>query len=475
MSVMKKIVSLILTGCVVSFVACAPKSSITEPPYYHNAGQVFIYLSCHDAPSLDITFTLSEMSFMDRNGMWYDIKLLPRVINSKKFSDSQIKLKECYLPEGQYVRLKWTIAEASYKSENKKFSLAFPEAVHNQVRNGELSANIDFNVFDRESTCLFIEWDPDRSIVDNHLFQPRLIVKPQQLEINNILAYVTNEISNCVTVIDRQEDAVVGSIAVGKAPRGIIENSDGTKIYVANSGSNSISVIDTSVNRVINTIKNFGYAPEELALSWDGNTLYGTNPYSNNVSVIDVFSDMVIDQINVGTNPTGIVTDKARRKLYVANTDSLTISVIDMNLRTVESTLTVSANPRYLALCDDRLYVGNERINDIYVIAIPSYTIHTINVGFRPEWLVCGLADRVYAANAAGNEVSFLHPMLDMITQSIPVGRFPVGMAVDAIRRKLYVVDNLSEDISVIDVTGERLKKTIPVGRGPHGIALIAE
>jgi YVTN family beta-propeller protein len=434
-----------------------------------------VYLSCHDEPSLDITFTLSAMSFMDKNGVWYDTKLIPQEIHSKKLADSQIKLKECYLPEGQYVRLKWTIAQASYKSENKKFSLALPEAVHNQVGNGALFVNIDLNVFDRESACLFVEWDTDISILDNYLFKPRLIVRPQQLEIKNILAYVSNEISNCVTVIDRQEDAVVGTIAVGESPRGIIASSDGTKIYVANSGSNSVSVIDTSVNRVINTIENFGYAPEELAWSWDNSALYVTNPHSNNVSVIDVFSDLVIDRINVETKPTGIAADKDRRKLYVANTNSLTISIIDMNTLTVESTLAVSASPRYLALCDDRLYVGNERINDIYVIATPSYTIHTINVGFRPEWLVCGLTNRVYVANATGNEVSFLYPMLDMITQNIPVGHFPVGMAVDAIRRKLYVVNNLSEDVSVIDVIGEQLKKTIPVGKGPHGIALIAE
>jgi YVTN family beta-propeller protein len=472
---MKKFMSLILVVCVVGFVACVPESSITESSYYPHAGQVFIYLSCHDEPSLDITFTLSEISFMDRNGVWYDTKLIPREIHSKKLSDTQIKLKECYLPEGQYVRLKWTIADASYKSENKKISLALPEAVHDQVDHGALFMDIDFNVFNRESVCLFIEWDTDISIVDHYLFKPGLIVRPQQLEIKDILAYVSNENSNCVTVIDRQADAVVGTIAVGEAPRGIIARSDGTKIYVANSGSKSISVIDTSVNRVINTIENFGYAPEEFAWSWDNNTLYVTNPNSNNISVIDVFSDLVIDQINVETKPTGIVADKDRRKLYVANTDSLTISVIDMNTLTVESNLAVSASPRYLALCDDRLYVGNERLNDIYVIAMPSYSIHTINVGFRPEWLICGLTNRVYVANAADNEVAFLYPMLDMITQSIPVGQFPVGMAVDAIRRKLYVVNNLSEDVSVIDVIGGRLKKTIPIGKGPHGIALIAE
>ncbi len=471
---MKRFVLLILTALSMSFfVSCVYNSGVKEP-IYSDAGQVFVYLSCYNEPSLDITFTISGMSFMDKNGTWYDVNPEPLVINSKKLSCSQIKLKEFYLPAGKYERLKWTISEASYNRGNKKFSLALPETAHNRG-NGELFLDIDFNVFYRESLCLFVEWDADNSIADNYLFKPVLTVKPQQLEIKNILAYISNEDSDCVTVIDRQEDSVVGTIAVGEAPRGIAASSDGTEIYVANSGSNSISVIDTSVNRVIDTIDNFGYAPEEFALSWDGNTLYVTNPDSNNVSAIDVASNLVIDRIDVGKNPTGIVADKDRRKLYVSNTDSLTISVIDMDTRSVERTLTVSSNPRYLALCDDRLYVANERVNDIYVIEIPAYTIKTINVGFRPQWLVCGLTNRVYAASATDNEVSFLHTTLNMVTRSIPVGDSPAGMGVDAIRRKLYVVNNLSGDVSVIDVTGERVKKTIPVGERPHGIALIAE
>lgn len=454
--------------------SCASKPNVREPAY-SNPGQVFVYLSSSQEPSLDITFTLSAMSFMDNDGVWYNVALEPLVIKSKKLSEGQIKLKEFYLPEGKYKLLKWTVSEALYNRGNKKFSLALPEAVNNQTVYGELSVKLDFKVFHRESLCLFVEWDPDKSIVNDYLFQPKLAVKPQGLEIKNILAYVSNEISNCVTVIDRQEDVVVGTIAVPKAPRGIIASDDGSRIYVANSGSNSISVIDTSVNRVINTIENLGYTPEELALSRNNNIIYATNPYSNNVSVIDVVSNLVIDRIDVGKNPTGIVTDKERRKIYVANTDSLTISVIDMDARTIERTLTVSSNPRFLALCDDRLYVGNERVNDIYVIEIPAYTIKTINVGFRPEWLVCGLANRIYVANADYHEVAFVHTALDLITRSIPVGDRPSGMAVDSIRRKLYVVNRLSDDVSVVDVTAEKVKKIIHMGKKPYGIALIPE
>jgi YVTN family beta-propeller protein len=48
-------------------------------------------------------------------------------------------------------------------------------------------------------------------------------------------------------------------------------------------------------------------------------------------------------------------------------------------------------------------------------------------------------------------------------------------MAVDPIRRKLYVANSRSGNVSVINLTAERWKKTIQTGNKPHAIALIEE
>ncbi len=464
------------------FASCALTPGIKEPRY-SNEGQIFVYLSSSQEPVTDITFVISGMSFMDKDGIWFDVPMKPRIINSIKLSRNQIKLREFYLPEGKYKKIKLIVTEASLKRDKKKHSLALPQAVNNQAIYGELLVEIDFNVFYRESLCLFVDWDINRSIVDKYLFQPGLVAKPQGLEIRNILAYVSNEGSNCVTVIDKQEDLVVGTIAVGEAPRGITASSDGTKIYVANSRSNSISVIDTSVNRVSTTIDNLGYSPEELAYVAYDNTLFVTNPRSNNVSVIDLASNMVVARINVGKKPIDIVADPEsvadpeRRKIYVSNYYSLSISVIDMVTREVD-TIDLSSNPKYLALCDDRLYIGNESVNDVYVVDIPyidSDSIDTVSIGSRTERLVCGLTNRVYAGNIAFDEISFLHTSLDMITKNIAVGRSPAGMDVDAMRRKLYVTNKSSEDVSVIDIKTERVVKTVQVGKKPHDVVFVVE
>ena len=431
-------------------------------------GQVFLYLSCPRKPSFDISFTIAGISFMNKNEEWIDIALDKR-IHSARVAQSQIKLSEFYLPEGKYERIRWTFSEAKLKRNGKTFSLAIPQP------GGEHFFDIEFSVFPRESLALFADWDPEESVFDKYLFRPKMTIRKQGIEIKNILLYVTNSDSDCVTIIDKQIDRVVATIAVNQSPMGIVASPDGDKIYVANSGSNNISVIDTGINRVINTITNFGYSPAELALSKDGLTLYATNPDSDNISVIDTVSCAVISRISVGMGPCCILVDEDRRKIYVTNKASHTISVIDIYTQSVENTITVGLNPTGMIIHKNKLYVANSGSNSIYEIDIPSHTVtKTISVGQKPMWLVSGLLDRIYVSNA-NNEVSFIYASMGVTTRNISVGDLPSQMAVDQLRKKLYVVNTLSEDLSVIDLTTRRLKTVIEVGRVPHGIALIEE
>jgi YVTN family beta-propeller protein len=431
-------------------------------------GQVFFYLSCPQKPTFDISFSISGMSFMNKGGEWIDVAVDKR-IHSAGLAQNQIKLREFYLPAGKYERIRWTISEAKLKKDGKIFGLALPQPGVNHF------FDMEFSVFSGESFALFADWNPEESVFDKYLFRPKMTLRKQGIEIKNILLYVTNSGSDCVTVIDRQQDRVVATIAVDRSPMGIVASPDGDKIYVANSGSNNISVIDTGLSRVINKIANFGYSPAELALSEDGLTLYATNPNSDNISVIDTLSNIVTGWIYVGNNPADIVVDQDRRKVYVANKASNSVSIVNVNTSAVENTVTVGFNPTGVAIHQDKLYVTNTGSNSISVIDIPSYSVtKTISLSQKPMWLVSGLSDRIYVSGA-DNEVSFIYPSMDMTTRNISVGDLPSQMAVDSLRRKLYVVNTMSEDISVIDLATKRLKTVIQVGRRPHGIALIEE
>jgi YVTN family beta-propeller protein len=98
-------------------------------------------------------------------------------------------------------------------------------------------------------------------------------------------AYVANKGSNTVSVIDTAANppAVVTPVPVGTIPVGVAVTPDGTHVYVANLGSNTVSVIDTASNAVVATVQ-VESAPNAVAITPDGTHAYVTN--NGNVSVI---------------------------------------------------------------------------------------------------------------------------------------------------------------------------------------------
>jgi len=65
-------------------------------------------------------------------------------------------------------------------------------------------------------------------------------------------AYVTDQSSNNVLVIDTATNMVVGSpIVVGEEPVAVAITPDSTRAYVTNISSDNVSVIDTATNMTV--------------------------------------------------------------------------------------------------------------------------------------------------------------------------------------------------------------------------------
>ena len=80
-------------------------------------------------------------------------------------------------------------------------------------------------------------------------------------------AYVTNQASATVSLIDLTTNQKVQDIGVGVEPYGIALTPDGTRAYVANSASNTVTIIDTVANTVTATISIPGVQPRGVAIT----------------------------------------------------------------------------------------------------------------------------------------------------------------------------------------------------------------
>jgi YVTN family beta-propeller protein len=131
-----------------------------------------------------------------------------------------------------------------------------------------------------------------------------------------------------VSVVDLKAGKELTQIVVGLHPAGIIATPDGRYVLVANANSDTVSVIDTHSNQVVETIGTrpaekllFGSSPSALAMSSDGKTLYVSNGANNAVAVLAFApgKSRMLGCIPTGWYPAGLVLDEQRRALYVAN------------------------------------------------------------------------------------------------------------------------------------------------------------
>jgi YVTN family beta-propeller protein len=142
------------------------------------------------------------------------------------------------------------------------------------------------------------------------------------------------------------------------------------KVFVANTPSDTVDVLDVSSNRIVRRIP-VGLDPVSLAVRPDGRELWVSNHISDSVSVIDLdqskptFMHVVatvqdIDPKTKATRfdePVGIAF-ASNRKAYVALSSENKIAVVDIATRKVTKALTIPAqDPRAIVVRNGKLFV----------------------------------------------------------------------------------------------------------------------
>jgi YVTN family beta-propeller protein len=295
-------------------------------------------------------------------------------------------------------------------------------------------------------------------------------------------AYVANFGSEDVSVIDTATKQVVGTIKVGGRPKGIAITPDGKTAYVANFGSEDVSVIDNATKQVIGTIK-VGEETFAIAISPDGKTAYVATGLEH-FSVIDTQTNEVKTVpdgkgIKVGSSPRAIAITPDGKTAYVVNEGEKSVSVI--NTQTNEASQTkigVGEVPVAIAITPDgkTAYVVNKNSGDVSVIetATNSVALTTIGVGLLPRAIaITPDGKTAYVVNRNSGSLSVIDIATSQVVDTISVGLAPAAIAISLDDKTAYVSGAFLNTFSVLDIaTKEVVGVSIPVGKEPFAIAL---
>ena len=312
------------------------------------------------------------------------------------------------------------------------------------------------------------------------------------------LAYVTNEDSQELSVIDTRTDSVVASIPVGTRPRGVRVSRDGKTVFVALSGSpkcpptmpdaeceklksdkskDGIAVVD-AVGRTLLRVLPGGSDPETFDISEDGSTLFVSNEDAGTASIVDIASGKIRSTVPVGKEPEGVRLQPNGEVVWVTGETDHNVSLLDTKTGKVTGQINVGKRPRDLAFTPNgnRAYVTSEVGGTVWVIDVPTRKV--IKVIQLPQdskpmgVVVSPDGQHVYVSNGRGGTVSVIDGSSNAITETISVGQRPWGIALTPDGRKLYTANGPSNDVSVVNTETLAVTKKIPVGKIPWGVAV---
>ena len=268
--------------------------------------------------------------------------------------------------------------------------------------------------------------------------------------------YVTNSGSNTVAVVDTARREVVRSpLSFGVRTSGVAVSPDGSRVYVSNPQSNTVAILDTTVDAVTATVA-VGTFPRGVVVSPDGATVYVVNELTQTVSVLDTATSTVVATISIPMDALGVAVAVDGLHLYAAGPASPTVAVVDTVARTVTTVaLPAGRNPVSLATTPDgtSLWVASAGVPTptLTVIDLPANAVvDTIGLATDPRVVVMSRDGRYAFVTQSGGTVSIVDTATRRQVSLLGAGTSPVGAAVTA--RNLYVVDSSADAVLVFDI-----------------------
>lgn len=331
-------------------------------------------------------------------------------------------------------------------------------------------------------------------------------------------AYVSNGKSNTVSVLDLVYLRQDRTLQVGTGPTGMAVNPDPKRneVYVVNSGTatgnGSVSVIDTSANRVVATIP-VHKLPYFITVDAAGHRAYVANSGSNSVSVIDLDKRREVAVAGTGEQPGLARVSPDMRTLVVTNRGSGSISVFALapystaaNAAGLPTPATADPVPHLRAAfpgCpgatdavilpdSSKAYAACSDAHQVMAVSLaaapnswaakqdPSlltdHMLTLLQVGDKPVHLALKPdGGEIFCTNFGSGSFSEINTQTNEVGGTYPIGNKPVFGLVDAENSTLWVSNFGADNINLWSIDDAQKAGSVSTGRAPDALAFSAD
>jgi len=450
--------------------ACIPQVPTFQPALDEN-GEVSVYLQPLPQQAHRLTFSIEAVNVIRQDGVKFPLRKMLSKIKCVDFLDMQKRLGAAVLPPGIYKGFSLDIGQATLLGEEGEMQLLVSGEV--------LTVGQEFTVLPGRVNALFLSLEGEKLISAGMSFTPIFSVKKARRQVPNLRGFVTGSHANLVTIFNKKTMRVVDVLATGSGPKGAVLDRRRNWLYIAQAGADSIGVIEVSTGHIQGRIKlQFGDEPIELGLSKDGRTLISTNSGSNTVSIIDTEALIETGRIYLQSTATSVVIGVASPLAYVLHAESNSLSVVDLSRGVLSATVSLDEAPLRGAVSPDgkTLYLITSFSPNLLLLDTQSLLQSgKIFIGRGATSIRSNdNTGLVYIAKRSG-EIAVVDPSTLIFIDSFIVRGSAEYLDIDQDEKSLFVLIPERNVLQKLDLFSKKILGTIEVEKGGHTITVMSE
>ena len=187
---------------------------------------------------------------------------------------------------------------------------------------------------------------------------------------------VSTELDQAVAIIDPKTRTIVGSIPTGQdQSHMLVLSPDGSRLYSANVGPGTVSVMDVKARKLLKVIPVAG-STQRISITLDGGTVFTADQTKPELVAIDTATNTVTRRIAIHALGYGTAATPDGRYLLVAMPSVDQMAMVDLKTMRVARTISVPKGVNEIVTNPDggTAYASVPEGNKIAVIDLKSFT-----------------------------------------------------------------------------------------------------
>ncbi len=296
-------------------------------------------------------------------------------------------------------------------------------------------------------------------------------------------AWVTSWGGDDVCGVEVPSGRRLGCVRTGARPHGVAISRDGSRVYVSNEGTNTLTVVDARAGRAVSEVP-VGATPNQLALTPDGRHVWVLNNADSSISIVSTEAHAIERTVPSGRGPHIIVMNAARNAAVVTSEGDASLEVFDLSSYERVSHIPVYGWPRVLAVTNDgtTAFLTIRWLNGALAVSLGGEgPTGRVALG-EPRFAREGKDAHGIALTPSGSELLITTQVTGVLTfvdsttlerrAALSVGRDPNWVALTSDSRFAVVSNTGDNTVSIVDVPSRRLVTSVEVGRQPKRLAV---